>query len=81
MSIFYHCSVCFIVLLVFPHSAHDNLRRQLYAYPIFFKDFFFIYLRESTSWGEGRKAGLEAEADSLLSREPNMGLDPRTLKS
>jgi len=28
-----------------------------------------------------REQGGEGEADSLLSREPNAGLDPRTLRS
>ena len=40
----------------------------------FFKD--FIYLRRERESTEG-----EGEADSLLSREPDMGLDPRTLRS
>ena len=30
-------------------------------------------------WGGGAEE--EGEADSLLSREPDLGLDPRTLKS
>ena len=42
----------------------------------------FIYLRERvcmrTSWG---RAEGEGEADSLQSREPDTGLDPRTLRS
>ena len=29
----------------------------------------------------GRGAVVEGEADSLLSREPDVGLDPRTLES
>ena len=33
----------------------------------------FIYLLESISRGNSRQRG---EADSLLSREPNVGLDP-----
>ena len=39
--------------------------------------------RESTSRESGRKREREAgeEAGPLLSREPNVGLDPRTLES
>jgi len=36
--------------------------------------------RESMSWGGGRAEG-EWEADSPLSREPEAGLEPRTLGS
>ena len=42
----------------------------------FFKDL-FIYLTER----ERSQVGREAEAGSLLSREPDVGLDPRTLGS
>ena len=41
--------------------------------------YLFESARESTSKGEGAEA--EAEADSPLSREPDAGLDPRTLGS
>ena len=50
---------------------------------------FFFYLRECVhEWGgaesggraEG-KGGRESQADSLLSMEPNVGLDPMTLRS
>ena len=48
----------------------------------FFLKISFIYLRESkgehTGWGGGEGRG---EAGSLLSKEPNMGLDPRMLGS
>ena len=40
----------------------------------FLKD--FLYLRERA--GKGRGVEGEGEADSLLSREPDAGLDPRT---
>ena len=49
------------------------------VYLKFLKDNLFIYFRESKhKWGgaEGEK-----EADSLLSREPNVGLHPETLRS
>lgn len=64
----------------------DPSRRQLpnlFSHPgtLIFRFFFkilFIYLRDSVSKraGEG-----EGEADSPLSREPDMGLNPRTLGS
>ena len=37
--------------------------------------------RESMSRGEGEGAGGEGEVGSPLSREPDVGLDPRTLRS
>jgi len=40
----------------------------------------FIYLRERTSSGEAQRER-KREADSLLSRKPNVGLDLRTLRS
>ena len=50
---------------------------------LFFKDL-FVYFRERESMvGRGRGRGREKESqkDSLLSVEPNMGLDPTTLRS
>uniref|UniRef100_A0A7N5K9F0 Forkhead box R1 n=1 Tax=Ailuropoda melanoleuca TaxID=9646 RepID=A0A7N5K9F0_AILME len=51
----------------------------LYLSFCFFLKILFIYLRER----EGAQAGgaAEGETDSLLSREPDVGLDPRTLGS
>ena len=48
---------------------------------LFFFKILFIYLteREITSRQRGRQR--EEEAGSLLSREPDAGLDPRTLRS
>ena len=54
---------------------------------IFFKD--FIYLRQNKSMRKRERAGAgvglegegEGEADSSLNREPNVGLNPRTLGS
>jgi len=43
---------------------------------LFFKKILFIYLRERKGEGE-----TEGEADSPLSREPDAGLNPRTLRS
>ena len=49
----------------------------------FFSDFFndFIYLFDRQRSQVGREAGREEEAGSPRSREPDMGLDPRTLGS
>ena len=41
---------------------------------LFFKDFLFIYERETDTEGEG-------QADSTLSMEPDLGLYLRTLRS
>jgi len=37
--------------------------------------------RESASRGRGRERGRETQADSLLSMEPDAGLNSRTLRS
>jgi len=49
----------------------------------FFKSFYFIYLREREhEQGEGqRERETESLADSVLSMEPDMGLDPTTLRA
>ena len=53
----------------------------------FFLKIFIIYLFDRERSQVGREAGRERErerqeeAGSLLSREPNVGLDPRTLGS
>ena len=51
-------------------------------YLLFFKRF---YLRESESvckWKEGqRERETESQADSVLSLEPSVGLNPRSLRS
>jgi len=61
------------------------MRRAKIETHIFFK-IFFLYLKErqkEARAGEGAeaKAEGEGEADSSLSREPDMGLHPRTLRS
>ena len=43
--------------------------------------FFFIYLTERDHKQAERQAEGEGEAGSPLSREPDSGLDPRTLRS
>ena len=50
---------------------------------LFFKDFIYLFDRERSQVdGEaGREREREREAGSLLSREPDVGLDPRTLRS
>ena len=44
----------------------------------FFNDFIYLFEGETdrTQMGEGQR-----EKQTVLSREPNMGLDPRTLRS
>ena len=46
---------------------------------IFFKRFCLFEREKEHKWQEGVAEG-EREADSLLSREPDMGLEPRTLR-
>ena len=48
---------------------------------IFSKKVIYLRGRERERWGEGRWAEGEEKADSPVSREPGMGLDPRTLGS
>ena len=65
---------------------HDLSRRQMLnrlSHPgspmiFFFKDFIYLRAREQ---GEREHELGEGQADSPLSREPNTGLDPRTLRS
>ena len=45
----------------------------------FFEDCFYLLERERAQAGLG--AGGEGEADPPLSREPHVGLSPRTLRS
>ena len=47
------------------------------ANSIFFKDSFVIWERETERVGEGAE-GEKLQADSLLSMEPKVGLDPMT---
>ena len=50
----------------------------------FLKKILFIFLRESEKeheWGGEAKGDREGEADSLLSREPDLCLHPGTLGS
>jgi len=50
----------------------------------FFKAFIYLFdrggERESTSWVSWRRREAEGEAGSPISREPDAGLDPRTLR-
>ena len=48
---------------------------------VFQKYFLFIHLRERERAQAGGEAKGEGEADSPLSWEPNVGLDPRTWRS
>ena len=51
----------------------------------FFKDFIYLFIRQteiiSRQTGRQRDREREKEAGSPLSREPDAGLDPRTLRS
>ena len=47
----------------------------------FFKDFIYLFAREREGAQAGRAAEGEGEAGFLLSREPKVRLDPRTLGS
>ena len=47
----------------------------------FFLKILFIYLTDRDHRYAGRQREREEEAGSLLSREPDAGLDPRTLRS
>ena len=49
--------------------------------PFFFFKILFIYLRESERAQAGGPAEGEGEAGSPPSREPDVGLDPRTPRS
>ena len=46
----------------------------------FFKDFIYLFETWQERENEWRGVGTAGEAGSPLSREPNMGLDPRTLE-
>ena len=48
---------------------------------VFFLKILFIYSTEITSRQRSRQREREEEAGSPLSREPDAGLDPRTLRS
>ena len=45
----------------------------------FFKRFYLFNGEKEHQWGGGGGSEAKGEADSLLSREPDMGLSPRTL--
>ena len=55
--------------------------RDLRDVGFFFKDFIYLYERERMSRGWGRGRERESQVDSPLSREPDVGLNPRTLRS
>ena len=63
------------------YARRDGLEKQLYLWVL--KKILFIYLTERArkhKQGELQVEG-EGEANSPLSREPNTGLDLRTLRS
>ena len=67
------------LVLTSMHYYRPILRSSFF---FFFQDL-FIYLREKESRGgsRGRGGEKESQTDSTLSMKPNVGLDPRTLKS
>ena len=56
------------------------LSSVLCSFKFFKKDFIYVYDRERALTSRGLAEG-EGEAGSPLSREPDVGLDPRTLGS
>ena len=48
---------------------------------LFFKDFIYLFDRERSQVGREAGREREREAGSPLSREPDVGLNPRTLRS
>ena len=48
---------------------------------LFFKDFIYLFDRQRSQVGREASRERGEEADSLQSREPDEGLDPRTLGS
>ena len=58
-----------------------SLENYLLLYCSFFKKILFIYLTESEHKQAERQVVGEAEAGFLLSREPDVGLGPRSLGS
>ena len=61
------------------NSMSDLSRLSLTLVTLFLKDFIYLFDRQRSQ--VGREAEREEEAGSPLSREPNAGLDPRTLGS
>ena len=52
----------------------------LWDYIYIFKDFIYLTGRRESVCAQAGREG-EGEADFLLSKEPNAGLNPRTLRS
>ena len=66
----------------FLHSLRRGQRpRPTWTIFYFFKIYLLIWERERENEGRGRGKGRESPADSLLSTEPDSGLDPTALKS
>jgi len=61
---------------IFKNSFHFYV---LFLFIYFFKDFLYLFDREREYKQAERQAEGEGEAGSPLSREPNAGLNPRTL--
>ena len=60
-----------------PQAEEASYRLFLFFYLFIFKGFIYLFDRER----DHKQAEREEEAGSLLSREPDAGLDPRTLGS
>ena len=54
---------------------------KLLLYSFFFKHFVYLFDREKSQVDGEAGREREREAGSVLSREPDAGLDPRTLRS
>ena len=61
-------------------QQHLTNRDHMSCISFYFLKILFIYLTDRDHKQAERQAEREGEAGSLLSREPDVGLDPRTLR-
>ena len=61
--------------------SDTNLLITCFLCVIFLKDFIYLFDRQRSQVGREAGREREGEADSLLTREPDVGLDPSTLGS
>ena len=52
---------------------------SFFCMPVFFLNIYLFTLEREHEWERQRERETESQADSLLSVEPELGLDPRTL--
>ena len=68
-----------------PYQTSSLSVANLKLFPfLFLKDFIYLFETRQESeheQGGGAKGEREGEADSPLSRDPDLGLNPRTLRS